>query len=174
MANLIRRNDQEREALPTTTGWEPFRLMRDLMSWDPFAEMLPSVRGESVTFTPRFEVKESKDAYVFKADLPGIEEKDVDIQLTGNRLTVSGKREAEQREEYHTYYAYERTYGTFSRSFTLPDGADVEHAEADMKNGVLTISVPKKPEHQPRKIALKGVGEKVKGALGGSKEKAQS
>lgn len=168
MANLIRRNEQQREVMPT--AWDPARLMRDLMSWDPFAEMLPSVSGESMVFAPRFEVKETKDAYVFKADLPGIEEKDLDITLTGNRLTVGGKREAERREENERFYAYERSYGSFSRSFTLPDGADADHADADMKNGVLTISIPKKPEHQPRKISLKSLGEKVKGALGG-KEK---
>ena len=172
MANLIRRNEPQREAMPAT-AWEPFRLMRDLMNWDPFAEMLPAVTGEAMVFTPRFEVKETKDAYLFKADLPGIEEKDLDISLTGNRLTVSGKREAEERQESDTYYAYERTYGSFSRSFTLPDGADVDHAEAELRSGVLTLSVPKKPEHQPRKISLKGLGEKVKGALGG-KEKGQA
>ena len=166
MANLIRRSEQQRETMPQRS-WEPLRLMRELMNWDPFAEMLPSFAGEAVGFTPRFEVKETKDAYVFKADLPGIDEKDVDIQLTGTRLTVSGTREAEQREEHDRYYAFERSYGSFSRAFTLPEGADVDRAEAEMKNGVLAISVPKKPEHQPRKISLKGLGEKVKGALGG-------
>src|SRR5262249_28171530 len=129
--------------------------------------------GAETIFTPRFEVKETKDAYLFKADLPGIVDKDVDISLTGNRLTVSGKREAEKREESDTYYAYERSYGTFSRAFTLPEGADVEHADADLSHGVLTVSIPKRPEHQPRKISLKGIGEKVKGALGG-KDKGQA
>jgi HSP20 family protein len=172
MANLIRRNEQQREMMPSP-NWEPLRLVRELMNWDPFAEMLPSMSGEAGMFAPRFEVKETKDAYVFKADLPGIDEKDIDIQLTGNRLTVSGKREAEERQENERFYAYERSYGSFSRSFTLPDGADVDHAEAEMKNGVLTMAVPKKPEHQPRKISLKGVTEKVKGALGG-KDKGQA
>ena len=171
MANLIRRSEQQRETMPQRT-WEPSRLIRELMGWDPFAEMLPTLGGE-VGFTPRFEVKETKDAYVFKADLPGIDEKDVDIQLTGMRLTVSGTREAEEKHENERYYAFERSYGTFSRSFTLPEGADVDRAEGEMKHGVLTISVPKKPEHQPRKISLKGLGEKVKGALGG-KEKGQA
>jgi HSP20 family protein len=86
---------------------------------------------------------------------------------------VSGKREAEERQESDRFYAYERTYGSFTRSFTLPEGADVDHAEADLKHGVLMITIPKKPEHQPRKITLKGIGEKVKGALGG-KDKGQA
>jgi HSP20 family protein len=166
MANLIRKSEPEREMVPAS-AWEPFRLMRELMNWDPFAEMVPALRGTEAMFSPRFEVKETKDAYVFKADLPGIEDKDVEISLTGNRLTVSGRREAEKREETDTYYAYERSYGTFSRSFTLPEGANVEHADADLAHGVLTVSVPKRPEHQPRRISLKSLGEKVKGALGG-------
>jgi HSP20 family protein len=172
MANLIRKNQPQREMLPSS-AYEPFRLMREFLGWDPFAEMLPSVTGEATVFTPRFEVKETKDAYVFHADMPGIEEKDIDISLTGNRLTVSGKREAEQRQESDTYYAYERSYGSFARAFTLPEGIDIDHADAELKNGVLTISIAKKPEHQPRKITLKTLGEKVKGALGG-KDKGQA
>ncbi len=86
---------------------------------------------------------------------------------------MSGARRAEQRQEGETYYAYERRYGSFSRSFTLPEGVDVENAEADLKNGVLTIAIPKRPEHQPRKISLKSIGDKVKGVLGG-KEKGQA
>ena len=169
MANLIRKNEgTQPERLPRE--WEPFRLMRELVGWDPFAEMMPAYGQELTGFVPRFEVKETKDAYLFKADLPGIDEKDLEITLTGNRLTVGGKREAEERKENETWYAYERSYGTFSRSFTLPDGADVEHAVADLKSGVLAITVPKKPEHQPRKISL---GEKVKNVFGG-KEKGQS
>jgi HSP20 family protein len=93
MANLVRRNQ---EMLPT---WEPMRLMREMLNWDPFAEMLPRVTQNEVAFVPSFEVKETKDAYVFKADLPGVKEEDLDITVTGNRLSVSGKREAEQREE---------------------------------------------------------------------------
>jgi HSP20 family protein len=171
MANLIRRREQQ-ELIPST--WEPLRLLREMMGWDPFAEMLPTAgRVERMTFAPRFDVKETKDAYVFRADLPGIEDKDLDITLTGNRVTVSGKREAEERDENETFYAYERSYGSFSRSFTLPEGADFDRCEGQLKNGVLTLSVPKKPEHQPKKISLKAIGEKVKGALGG-KEKGQA
>jgi len=168
MASLIRRSEQTE----SPSAWEPFRLMRDLMSWDPFAEMFPTVRQPlaSRVFAPSFEVKETADAYVFRADLPGVDENDLDITLTGNRLTVSGKREAEDSQESDTYYAHERAYGSFSRSFTLPDGADVDHADAALKNGVLVVSIPKKAEHQPRKIALRG---QVKGALGG-KEKGNA
>jgi len=165
MANLIRRTGQQMESTPAQ--WEPLRLMRDLMGWESFAGLLPSLLSESAVFAPRFEVKETKDAYVFKADLPGIEEENLDITLTGNRLTVSGRREAEQRDEGDTYYTYERSYGTFARSFTLPDGADAEQVEADLRDGVLMVSVAKRTAHQERKISLKGIGEKVKAVLGG-------
>jgi len=156
MANLIRREPE----LPATleTRWDPFRVMRELINWEPFAEMLPV----EPVFVPRFEVKEAKDSYVFKADLPGIEEKNLDITLTGNRLTVSGKREAEKKTEEERFYAYERSYGTFTRAFTLPEGADAEHAQAELKAGVLTVVIPKMPEHQPKKIALKGEGKGLK------------
>ncbi|HYG68700.1 MAG TPA: Hsp20/alpha crystallin family protein, partial [Anaeromyxobacteraceae bacterium] len=106
-------------------------------------------------FVPSFEVKETKDAYVFKADLPGIREEDLDINLTGNRLTVSGKREEEKRSEEERYYAYERSYGSFSRSFTLPEGVDAEHVDAELRDGVLTVRIAKRPEVQPKRIEVK-------------------
>jgi HSP20 family protein len=168
MANLVRRNQ---EMLPT---WEPMRLMREMLNWDPFAEMLPRVTQNEMAFVPSFEVKETKDAYVFKADLPGVKEEDLDITVTGNRLTVSGKREAEQREESDRYYAYERSYGTFTRAFTLPESADCDNVDARLDNGVLTVSIGKKPESQPKKISLKGIGEKIRGALGSSKDKGSA
>jgi len=170
MANLVRRTPEQQ--MPSV--WEPLRLMRDMMGWDPFAEMLPGVAQREAVFAPGFEVKETKDAYVFKADLPGIKEEDLDITVTGNRLTVSGKREAEQREESDRYYAYERSYGSFTRAFTLPDSADCEQVDASLANGVLTVSIGKKPESQPKKISLKGIGEKIKGALGAGKEKGNA
>jgi HSP20 family protein len=161
MANLIRRTEQA-PRLPTS--WDPFELMREMMSWDPFR---PLTTGTSVlpAFSPQFDVKETKDGYLFKADLPGIEEKDLDLTLTGNRLTISGKREAEEHEEGDQYFAWERSHGSFTRSFTLPEGVSADDAAAELKNGVLTVFVPKSPEKQPRKISLKGLAGKAKGLL---------
>jgi HSP20 family protein len=153
MANLIRRHNPGALASPSRTV-DPFEMMRDLMRWDPFAEL--GVAGSrELGFVPSFEVKETKDEYVFKADLPGIREEDLDLSLTGNRLTVSGRREEETRQEEDRFYAYERSYGSFSRSFTLPEGIDVEHAQAELNNGVLTVSIAKKPEVKPKKIEVK-------------------
>lgn len=75
--------------------------------------------------------------------------------MTGNRLNVSGKREDEKEEKTDRYYTYERNYGSFTRSFTLPDGADVDKLRASLDQGVLTITIPKRPEVQPKKIAVK-------------------
>ena len=134
--------------------WDPFEMMRELFEGQ--REPQRAVQ----TFVPQFEVKETGDGYTFKADLPGVEEKDLDINLAGNRLTVSGKREAENRKEGETFYAYERSFGSFSRTFTLPKDVDESHIDAALKNGVLTLHLPKRAELQPKKISLsKGGGE---------------
>ena len=159
MANIIRR----REGAPA--AWDPFRMMRELMQWDPFkAESLQygQYGQDEGRFLPAFEVKENKDSYLFKADLPGVKEDDLDISLVSNRLTISGKREAEKRDEGETWYAYEREYGSFTRSFTLPEGVDPEHVRAELKNGVLHLVIPKKPEVQPKKIQVGGGEKKLK------------
>ncbi len=117
--------------------------------------MAPIAPEGELVFAPAFEVKETKDAYIFKADVPGIKEKDLEVTLTGNRLTLAGKREVENEEQGETYYSCERSYGSFSRSFTLPEGVDTEHVHADLAAGVLTIAITKLPEVQARKIAVK-------------------
>ncbi|HSM91960.1 MAG TPA: Hsp20/alpha crystallin family protein [Anaeromyxobacteraceae bacterium] len=154
MANLIRRS--EPGTLEPSRLIDPFEMMNELMHWDPFRE-LGVVGGRGVAFVPTFEVKETKDGYVFKADLPGIREKDLDISLTGSRLTVSGQREEEQKKEEERYFTYERTYGSFSRSFTLPEGVDPDNVQAELKDGVLTLSIAKKPEVKAKKIELKTI-----------------
>lgn len=103
-----------------TREWDPFRAMRDLMRWEPFAELAPSWPTlEGAVFAPDFEVKETKDAFAFTADLPGVTEKDLQVQLSENRLSISGKRESEKTEQGETYYTAERNYGSFTRSFTF-------------------------------------------------------
>lgn len=139
-------------AFPTT--WEPSRWISRMMSWDPFREMMPLFPEERLTFEPAFEIKESKEGFLFKADVPGIKESDLDVSLTGNRLTVTGKREAEKEDKADTYYTYERSYGSFTRSFTLPEGVNASAIAANLKDGVLSISLPKKAEAQPKKIPV--------------------
>jgi HSP20 family protein len=163
MANIVRRGAGAPLTTPAST-WDPFRVMRELFGWEPFGAAAPSLLGEERgAYIARFDVRETKDGYIFKADLPGIREEDLDISLTGNRLTVSGKRETESVEQTDTYYVSERGHGLFTRTFTLPEGVDGELVKAELKNGVLTLVLPKKPEVQPKKIELKS-GEKPKTA----------
>jgi HSP20 family protein len=140
---------------------DPFRIMRDLLRWDPFREIAPAWPAEGATYAPAFEVKETKDAFVFKADLPGIKEKDLEVTAAGNRLTVAGKRDEEKETKEETYFAYERSYGSFARTFTLPDQADIAHIRAELKDGELTLVVPKIPEAVSKKIPV-STGEKPK------------
>jgi HSP20 family protein len=140
---------------PVDLVWEPGRMLRDFVKWDPFREMAAVTMPRDVVFAPDFEVRETPSEFVFKADLPGVLEKDLEITLTNNRLTIAGKREREiEHDEKSTFYAVERLYGAFSRVFTLPDGIDTTHVSAALKDGVLTVVVPKAPEVQPKKISL--------------------
>ena len=128
---------------------DPFTFARDLLSWDPFYAGRPAT-----AFAPRFEVKETTDAFVLKADLPGVAESDLDIAVHNNVLTVSGSRQAEERKDGETYSLHERQFGSFSRSFALPETADGERIEAKLDRGVLTLTIAKKAEAKPRKIAV--------------------
>ena len=148
--NLIRR---EPRTLHVPYGVEPFSLMRNMLRWDPFREL--DFRPEAANgFMPSFDVRETAEGYVFQADMPGIRQEDLDINLTGNRLTITGKREAEERKEGENYFTLERSFGSFSRAFNLPDGVDATRVDAVLKEGVLTLTVPKVPEVQPRKISI--------------------
>ena len=161
MANLTRRGGGE-TGTQVVPRWDPFRIMAEMFGGDEARW----ARGGEAMFIPAFEVLERKEAYLFKADLPGFKEDDVDIQLTGNRLTISGKREAEQADQSDRYYTSERMYGSFTRTFTLPEGIDAENVRAELKDGVLNLTIPKKPEVQPKRIQLKpgaaGLKEKAK------------
>jgi HSP20 family protein len=159
--NLIRREKKDVARPRPQESWDPFRMMDALMRWDPFGDTGPSLLHRTETFLPRFDVKESKDGYLIRADLPGVVEKDLEVSLSGNVLTVSGHREDEHKQEDERYYAMERSYGEFTRSFSLPESADAEHIRADLKDGVLSIALPKRAEAQSRKITV-GTSEKPK------------
>jgi HSP20 family protein len=129
---------------------DPFQMARELLAWDPF------FGGRQVSaFVPAFEVKETTEAFVLKADVPGVAESDLDIAVHNNVLTVSGTRHAEERKDGDAFALYERQYGSFSRSFSLPDTADGERVEAKLEGGVLALTIWKRAEAKPRKIALK-------------------
>ena len=158
MANLVKRSngDDQNTAMTQPRDLDPVRLVREFLRWDPFREMLPYATVDRNLFTPAFEVAEHKDRFVFKADMPGVPEDNLDIKITGNRLQISGKRENEHEDRADSYYACERSYGEFTRVFTLPpDQADLDHVQAELKHGVLQIVVPKKQGSQTKTIQLK-------------------
>jgi HSP20 family protein len=152
MANIEKKNGGQ------MTEWDPMRAMRELMRWDPFRQMMPSFPAfpgfEQASFNPSFDVTETKDGFMFKADVPGVKIEDLEITTTGNRLQISGKRESEQESKTDTVYTFERQYGSFARSFTLPEGADLAHVKSELKDGVLTLLIPKLPGAKPKKIEI--------------------
>jgi HSP20 family protein len=144
---------------------DPFALARELLSWDPFFRVDYPARGAAVqqaAFVPTFNVVERQDAFYISADVPGVREDDIDVTVQDNHLVISGSRNAEERKEGDNYYIYERRHGNFSRAFSLPDNADAESVEADMKNGVLEVRVAKRESARPRKVPL---GQRIKEKL---------
>jgi HSP20 family protein len=103
---------------------------------------------------PAVDVLEKDGDLILRAELPGLEEKDIDLKLEGNVLTLKGERKLENRENRDNYQRIESFYGTFSRSFTLPESADRDKISADYKNGILTVKVPQRPEVRPREIQV--------------------
>ncbi len=157
MADIaIRKHDDQTASTGSAmeTARRPPRFLRRLLEWDPFGEMQPILRSVLGGFTPSFDVKETKDAFVFEADVPGVKESELEVTVSGNRLTIAGKREAKEETRTDTYYACERSYGEFSRSFALPEGADAGNIKAHTENGVLTVIVKKSADLQPKKIAV--------------------
>lgn len=147
--NLIRREPRT----PAAGLLEPFALMRNFVRWDPFRDTeFPEFQS---AFIPSFDIKETAKGYVFTADLPGVKQEDLDINLTGSRLTISGKRESDEKTEGENHFISERSFGSFSRTFSLPEGVDGGSVGAELRNGVLTLMVPKMPEIQPKKISIK-------------------
>jgi HSP20 family protein len=132
---------------------EPFRLMRNLLRWDPYRDLnFPEDTGS--TFMPSFDVRETAEGYVFTADMPGIRKEDLDIQLAGNRLTISGQRVSEKTGGDGQVYSQERSFGSFSRTFSLPEEVESGKVVAELKDGVLNLLVPKSPEVRPQKITV--------------------
>ena len=145
--------------------WEPVRELNTIQSemnrlFNTFFEANPSNGGAPGGSTalrrwiPAMDLVETDEDFVLRADLPGLTEKDVHIELEDNVLTISGERKAEHEERKEGYYRVERSSGTFSRSLTLPEGVDPEAVKASFDHGVLEVRVPKPEERKPRKVAI--------------------
>ena len=103
---------------------------------------------------PAMDVVETDDHFVLRADLPGMTESDVNIELEDNVLTISGERKAEHEQRNEGYYRVERASGSFSRSLTLPEGVDTDAIQAKFESGVLEVRIPKPEQHKPRKVQI--------------------
>jgi len=108
---------------------------------------------KSGTWAPPVDVSEENDKIMVKVEVPGIDEKDLKVNFEDGRLTVSGERQFERKDD-RNYYRIERTYGSFSRTFSLPRSVDATGIVANYRNGVLEIEIPKKEESKPKQIAI--------------------
>ena len=144
------------------TRHDPFRdlfrlqdsLFRTIGAGYPQQAQEEATQRLSADWIPPVDIFEDADAVTLLVELPGVEAKDVDIQLEGNALTLRGERKLERAESRDGDRLVERNYGTFVRSFTLPTTVAVEHARAESKDGVLRVTLPKKAETKPRQIKV--------------------
>jgi HSP20 family protein len=145
-----------------------------LIRWEPVAELntiqnemnrlfnnffdQPAQTGRSNGTTrrwlPAMDLVEIADHYVLRADLPGLSDEDVTIQLEDNVLTISGERKTEHRDQQEGYYRLERAFGSFTRSLTLPDGVDPDSVQARFDRGVLEIRIPKPEQKKPKTVQI--------------------
>ncbi len=162
----------EKGAVPVATrGWQPFEnlkhevdrlfeefdggfwrmpLRRSVFNFEPFVRLRP------VT-APAVDIAEKDGIYEITAELPGMEEKDIDVSFAGGTLTIKGEKKFEKEEERKDFYLSERRYGAFERAFGIPDGVDTDKIAAHFRKGVLTVTLPKTVEaqKQEKKIAVK-------------------
>lgn len=112
----------------------------------------PTLREDG--FAPAADVTEDENHFTVHVDLPGMKQSDIDVTIDGSTLTIQGEKKRESEVNQDNYYRVERNYGKFSRSFTLPSSVDSSKIEANYKDGVLTISIPKTAEARSRKIRI--------------------
>lgn len=141
--------------------WEPFRelaaLQNEMGRWMGQLGVTPG-NGQTSTWLPAVDVWETEDQLVLSFDLPGIAEDDIAVELDDNVLTISGKRERTSEHSNDRFYRFERRFGTFSRSVTLPAGVNEEDIQANYANGVLEVRVPKPEEPKPKRIQVGSQG----------------
>src|SRR3954451_13641362 len=140
--------------------WEPVRELTSLQSemnrlFNTFFDTPTTGNGNARRWIPAMDLVETDEHFVLKADLPGLTEDDVDIEVEDNVLTVSGERKAEHEDKREGYVRVERSYGSFRRSLTLPEGVDPEAVSASFDNGVLEVRIPKPEERKPRRVAIR-------------------
>jgi HSP20 family protein len=154
-------------AMTVLTRWEPFRefsTLQDRINRVFREAYAPAGQDEALTtssFAPAVDVYEDEHNVTLKIEVPGIDEKDISVNLENNTLTVHGERKIEKDEKEENYRRVERQYGSFTRTFTLPTTVDSEKVSANYDKGVLKITLPKKAEARPKQIKVNVGGAKV-------------
>ena len=143
-----------------------------IIRWDPFRDLITlrekmnrlfedtfAARGEekdfmASTWTPSVDIYETENDVVLTAEIPGIEDKGIEIKIEDSTLSITGERKLEKETKEENYHRIERAYGTFYRSFTIPHNVDQDKIQAEHENGVLKITMPRKPELKPQKVKI--------------------
>jgi HSP20 family protein len=139
------------------TRWDPFREVQSLQS--RMNALFRDLNGDNdplaaASFVPPVDIYEDDKKVAIKLEVPGIEEKDLDVRMENHTLTVKGERKFESEEKEENFHRIERRYGSFFRAFTLPSTVDSENIKANYQNGVLKLELTKKPEAQPKQIKV--------------------
>jgi HSP20 family protein len=140
--------------------WEPVRELGTVQNemnrlFNSFFDTPTTANGTTFRrWIPAMDLVETDSAFVLKADLPGLSESDVNIELEENVLTISGERKSEHQDRKAGYYRVERSYGSFRRTLTLPEGVEADSVKATFTNGVLEVTVPKPVQQAPRKVQI--------------------
>ncbi len=175
MAEAATKLPVKREKAPEAsalTEWQPLESLRQEIDrlfddfgrgfWRPFGRSLSAVepfwrREAKWAAAPVVDVVESEKAFEITAELPGMDEKNIEVKVVDGSLSIKGEKQEEKEEKKKEYYLSERSFGSFERNFELPDGVDIDKIEAAFKKGVLTVTLPKTPEAQKpaKKIEVK-------------------
>ncbi|MEZ4548454.1 MAG: Hsp20/alpha crystallin family protein [Thermodesulfobacteriota bacterium] len=129
--------------------WEPFRRVAPFYA--DFDKLANEAEG---TWHPSVDISENENAFVLKAELPGVNREDINIDINNKTLTLKGEKKFEEKTEKENYVRVERSYGSFSRTFALSDKVDTENVKASYKDGVLEVTLPKKEEAKPKEIKV--------------------
>ncbi len=153
------KRDQRSEGDAGTTSMSRFRDEMDNLFERFFGEAWPMSPFEGLVSRfgvgPRLDLAESENDITVKAELPGVDSKEVDVQVIGNTLTIRGEKKQEKEEKKRDYHFVERQYGAFQRSVQLPTTVDADKVEAVFKDGVLTVTIAKRPGAKPKRISVK-------------------
>src|SRR3984885_14445761 len=153
-----RKFEEDTLTMNSAIRWQPFRTGNTLQ--EQVNRLFESTYGDRnaesavPTWAPALDIYETENELVLKADLPAIDENDLDIRIENNTLTVRGERKFEKQVNEDSYLRVERSYGSFSRSFSLPNTINTEAIRAEYKNGVLTVQMPKRAESKPKQVKV--------------------